>query len=145
MNFHEYFEKKGIAKKDVPLALACYKGIGLGITLITFGVCYRYKPLRRLIKTDFMDGQITKFKAKYPERYNKCENFIKTKIEKISNSKFFKPIPNMFGLKSRNFTKSVCETLIISKVGLPITIPFQFLSTMKIIEVKYKMNSQDNI
>ena len=123
MVIKEYFEKKGISKKDIPLGILYFKTISYTTWFGTLGLCYKYRPLRKLLETKYIKCKYEKIKMSYPNFYNKCENFINEKSKKISEWKYFKPIPETLGLKSIRTVEALSENFILYKLLLPIILP----------------------
>lgn len=122
---HNAFEKRGISTKDVGKALVTFKIMNWVVYGTGLVLCYKYKPLKRLSKTQRMTSLLTKWES-YP-MYQKSKQFILQKAEKMSKSKFFSRVSSSFGLKSKRFTLALAENTVLYKLTLPITLPLQFV------------------
>lgn len=131
MTFKELLEKKGISKKDIPLAIVYFKATSYATWFGTLALCYKYRPLRRLIKSPFFEGKFKNLKLRYPKFYNNCENFITSKSKKLAEWKYFKPIPESLGLKSLHVVEALSENFILYKLLLPLILPLQFWFVLK--------------
>jgi len=142
---HEYFQKHGVDEKDVPSALLLYKGLGLGITIGTYALCYRYRPLHYGVQHYPLRNINNWAKTTYPQRYNQIETFVKTKTDTIANWKYFKPIPSFFGLDTKRASVAIGETLLVDKLTDPITVPFAFIATVSYMKNKNHTNNSKQL
>lgn len=99
--------------------------------------CYTFRPTKLFIRSVYGIHLMNHVKTKYPQRYEKVNNFVHTKIKKISESKVAMFIPKTIGLQANRFTKSFLETIIIYKITLPITLPLCFLSAICLVKNKH--------
>lgn len=118
-NIKYWVEKHGVKKSDIPRTLIYFKVVTYVSWLSMWALCYRFKPAHKLMQYKWASNTITKLKQRYPNAYLKYQ----TKTEKISNNEYFKKIPTSIGLKSKRFTESFMESLVVNKLALPVTIP----------------------
>lgn len=133
----DFFQKYGITKKDIPKSLIYFKTLSLLSYLSCIMICYKYRPLIRIFKGSNFLEQI---KLRYPIGYHKYYNFVINKSTKLSESKYFKPIPSALRLNSNKLTTAIAENIIFSKLLLPITVPVQFwiiVNIMKTHNIEY--------
>lgn len=145
-----YFEKYGIEKQDVVKGVILLKTSSIAISVVTLGICYRYRPLirlfnftlkKRLPEINLQDRlpKITPPKSPFWRKLHmKVDTFIAEKSEKISNSKYFKPIPNAFGLEPKKFAISLAENYIFGKLITPVVLPLQFWSIILLLRNREK-------
>ena len=122
---HGTFEKYGVSKKDVAVAVIAFKGLSWVTYFGTLALCYRYKLLKRISNIPFIKTKLDYVQLNYPI-YNKTKNFIIEKSQKMAKSRYFEPIPRSLGLKSRRFAVALTENVVFSKLLLPVTLPAQF-------------------
>lgn len=103
--------------------------------------CYAFRPTKLFLRSTYGIKMVDHLKTKYPQRYEKVNNFVHTKIKKISESKVAMFIPKVVGLQANRFTKSFLETIIIYKITLPITVPMCFLSAIYLVKNKHNLPS----
>ena len=126
-----YLEKYGVPCTSVVKALICFKALSYGTWFTLIGISYRYKPLQKLVKNyHYPKILFQKIKTKYPNAYTKTKTFILEKSEKLSESRFFKPIPRTLCLESKRFTIALAEGSALCKILLPITLPSQIWFTI---------------
>eukprot|EP01095_Lingulamoeba_sp_RSL-Kostka_P011394 TRINITY_DN4308_c0_g1_i1.p1 TRINITY_DN4308_c0_g1~~TRINITY_DN4308_c0_g1_i1.p1 ORF type:complete len:180 (+),score=33.57 TRINITY_DN4308_c0_g1_i1:84-623(+) len=136
MGLTEFLEKQGLRKRDVPVALLYVKGMTYVTYLISLGLCYRYRPLFSLSKLKYPQQFLTYLSKRYNNQYTKWQNRINRlllKSEKISEMKYFKPIPKALHINPKRFTVSMAENVLFYKLTLPITLPLQVYVAIKII------------
>jgi hypothetical protein len=121
---HDYWmQKHNIKTADVPRTFLYFKTISYVSWFATWALCYRLRPFKTLSKYDFVINKMNSLRAKYPNAVTKYTNFVSEKTLKLSNNKYFSKIPLSVGLKSKRFTESFVENIVINKFALPITFP----------------------
>ena len=118
--------KYNIEKSDVPKLLITYKIIATSSYIMTFAICYRYKPFSTLVKTPYGIKFNSYVINKYPATHNKFINMKNNLIIKASNNKYIKKIPESIGLKSKLFMEAFIENTIFAKLTIPLTLPLYF-------------------
>ena len=132
MGVKEYFKRHGIEGRNAINALLAYKALSFATWSVSLVVCYRYAPLRSWIKRPMGKAALNRLQQRYPVRYKQCQNYILTKSEQLANSRFIKPIPTAFGMKSKQFVFAMSENLLLTKLTLPIILPLQFWLITKV-------------
>lgn len=122
---HNIFEKYGVSNKDVAVAALSLKGLSWATYFATLGLCYKYKPLKRMSKNPFMKSKLEYVEQNYPI-YGRIKNFVIDKSQKMAKSKYFEPIPRRLGLKSKRFAVALTETIVVYKLMMPVLLPLQF-------------------
>ncbi len=135
-SFREHLQKYGIKPLDVPKAILVFKGISYVTWFSTMALCYRYKPLQKLAKRPFGQHVVNGIKTKYPDGYAKTHAFILRKAQQLANWRFFKPIPEHLGLKTKRFTFAIAENTVLYKLALPVLLPAQFWLTIHAVRSK---------
>lgn len=129
-SIHDFFKKHHVEEKDIPVAFVLYKSLGLIIAASTFTICYKYKPIQSNINNFPLNLLTNGLKNNFPNFFTKAGSIIENKTLLISNSKYFKPIPDFFKLDSKRTTIAIGETFIIREILTPITVPFKFWVTV---------------
>ena len=136
MKVGSYFEKYGIGKKDVPKALITFKTISYLSWFGTLALCYKYKPIKSFFKLPYPRMYLNRVITRYPTTYNKCQSFVMDKSKKLGENRFFKKIPESMGLKGKRFSYALAENIVLYKIALPILLPIQFYTTIRIVSNK---------
>lgn len=142
MGVKTYFKERGIESKDIPRGIIYFKGLSWLTWSGTFVLCYRVQPLRKFAQTAMAKNGLQRLEQTFPNAYRKCEQGILNTTQKLSQSKFFKPIPHMFRLSSRQFASALCENLVLYKLLLPIFIPLQLYTTVQLLHHHAIVNQQ---
>jgi hypothetical protein len=123
---HDFFKKHHVDEKDIPTAFVLYKSLGLVIAGTVFTICYKQRPIEKYMHLYPFNVLLNGFKNKFPYAHNKICNTIETKSTAISQSKYFKPIPNFFGLDPKISTFAIGETILVREILTPVTVPLKF-------------------
>ena len=145
MNFiHDYFQKHGIGKKDIPKAFIIYKGLGSMIGVGFMFLCYRYRPLQMSIKYYPFNNIYNRLVTRYPNFYKKSTDFVDKKSKALANWKYFKPIPQYLNMDPQRTTIAIGETFILEKLASIVTVPFKFWIVVQWLkDENYKPNKMD--
>ena len=130
-------KKRGLDAKDIPSGLILLSGLGWIEYITTFAICYKLKPLQRLVKLPLIRTAYSNLKIKYSNFYNKVDTYVKTKTLQASKNKYFKKIPKYLGLKSITFVEAFCENMILYHLIAPFVIIYKINLVIWIIN-KYK-------
>lgn len=128
----EYLEHHGIAKRDIPGAFLLMKGMGYGMFIGTWGLCYRFKPLRKFAKTSTGTWIRSGIKSRFPNQYDWTKQSITKSSQGLTESRFFKPIPRVLGLKAKETSISLAENILFYKLLFPLILPLQFFTAVHI-------------
>lgn len=121
-----YFEKRGIQSSRVGTALLAFKLSTYCHWSGTLFLCYRYRPVKSFFTKWSGPKRIHDyFRNKYRVRYDKAQNYINSKAQKLAEWKYFRPIPRFLGVEPQRFTIALAENIILYKATLPIVIPLQ--------------------
>ena len=134
----KFFHSRGIEKRDIPKAIVTLKGIGYLTWFGTLGLCYRYRPLQRLVKSGVSKRVYTNLIQRYPNAHAKTKGWILKKTDHLANWKYFKWIPRNLGLKKKKFSKAIAENFVFYKLSLPLTLPLQLYATAKFVKFTSK-------
>lgn len=131
-----FFRSKGIEKKSIPKAILTLKGVGYLTWLGTLGICYRYQPLQKLVKSGWSKRVYQNMIKRYPNAHSRTKEWILKKTDQLANWKYFRWIPRTMGLKKKKFSKAIAENFVFYKLTLPITLPIQLYGTIEIVKRK---------
>ena len=131
-----FFRNQGITKKDIPKALITLKGLGYLTWLGTLGVCYRYQPLQRAIRSGWSKRAYQGVIKRYPNAHAKTKGWILKKTDQLANWKYFRWMPRTMGLKKKKFSKAIAENFVFYKLTVPVTLPLQLYGTVQLIKSK---------
>ena len=137
---HDYFRKYGIEEKNIPKAFIAYKCVGSFLTIVTYGICYRYRPLVAASKIRPFSSWNLALKNRFPNFYQKTKTFIDSKSKMIGNSRIFKPVATFFGLEPQRATLAIGENIIFDKLTMPIATPLQFWAAIYFLKSTKKIN-----
>jgi hypothetical protein len=121
-----YFEKRGIAPRDVPMALIYFKLMNVCLWSTMFTGVYLFQPLRRMAKMRTPMAIRAALQTRYPDAFLRLENSIMHSSERLAEWRFFRPLPKVLGLDSKQTVLSVAETFLLYKVTMPFHVPLQF-------------------
>ncbi len=131
MNINEWIERYGIEKKDIPKTIILFKIISTTSYIGTFVLCYKYKPITRILKSSYGIKFNNYIIYKYPKIYNKIITTKEKLIIKIKNGKYIKKIPELMGMETEKFTNAFIENFFLYKLTLPLSLPvYIYLSIM---------------
>jgi hypothetical protein len=117
-------------KKDVPKVLLYTKIMTYIPFTIGLVACYKYRPAKIFVESIKSKAMIQYIKNRWPTQYKKTNSYIQTKLYKISESKVAMYIPKFIGLRTKRFTKSFVESIILYKMSLPLTLPLCFFGSL---------------
>jgi hypothetical protein len=121
----EKFKKKftdNFAVKDIPKAIIFYKVTGYGVYLAGLGICYRYRPLRKLCRVKCIGAGQNYLVRTFP----RINGYVVGNCEKLAKNKYFKSVTNKFGMKSQRTTTALIEVFVLYKLLFPLIIYYQF-------------------
>jgi hypothetical protein len=130
----QFFQSRGITKKQIPTALITLKGLGYFTWLGTLGFCYRYQPLQRMIRSGRSKRIYQSLIQRYPSAHEKTKTWILKKTEQLANWKYFKWVPQTMGLKKKKFSKAIAENFVFYKLTIPLTLPLQLYATVELLK-----------
>lgn len=109
----------GLTPKEITQTLILYKCMSIGIGTTGWVLCYRYRPVKMFLNSQYYLGM----KHKIP-KFNSFLQNTKQKIEhKLHNSKFVDFINNSIGTNKKDLVKSFVEnTLLLKFFGIPLSI-----------------------
>lgn len=135
---HHQFKKFGLHVNEIPKGIIAFKVISWSSFFLTLGLCYRFKPTSRFLKSNFGQRNMLYFKTKYPNLTTKFNDKINILTKKMEENTYFKKIPDMLGLKSKRFSKALVENVIFCKFALPITLPLYFYFATEYVKYSRK-------
>jgi hypothetical protein len=134
----KFFKNQGITKKNIPKAILTLKGLGYLTWLGTLGLCYRFQPLQRLVKSGWSKRIYQRGIQRYPNAHAKTKVWILKKTDQLANWKYFRWVPKTMGLKKKKFSKAIAENFVFYKLAVPITLPIQLYATVNFVRSKSK-------
>eukprot|EP00941_MAST-03F_sp_MAST-3F-sp1_P000819 g819.t1 len=112
----------GVRPRDVPAALVIFNGMLWIEWAAVFVACLRFQPLRSFALTSTGARWRSLLSKRFPS-YSKTERYCLRAANKMSESRFMKPLPRMFGIEAENFTFSLAETVLLYNVGFLCWLP----------------------
>ena len=76
----------------------------------------RFQPLRRMAKMRTPMAIRAALQTRYPDAFLRLENSIMHSSERLAEWRFFRPLPKVLGLDSKQTVLSVAETFLLYKV-----------------------------
>lgn len=133
---NEYLERQGIKKKQIPTALLALKGLNYVTWFGTLAMCYRFQPVRRFFTLSGPKRFHESIQKRFSSQYEWCHKTIQKKSDQLANWKYFKPIPESIGLKSKHMSTAIVENFVFYKAMFPILFPLQFWLIIKALSHK---------
>lgn len=132
---HNYWSKKfNLTKEDSIKAILYFKTISYISYFAIFGVCYRFRPGTKFLKTELGKKLLSNVKNTFPKITHKIEIDIIKFVDTISKNKYVHMILSNHKDKAKGITESMVETTIIYKLSLPIYFYFTYKYAKKIEE-----------
>ena len=124
ISMKELFKSESVKEINIPLTIGFLEITSFVVWLSTWRVCYKYKPLRKIIKHPLIKKYLNIFKHKYINFYHKYEN-IYSKYEKKILNKSQKTVENIklitvkMNIDSNELVNSFGENIILYNLLYP--------------------------
>lgn len=136
MKLSDFYEKNGVPSSQIIQALVWTRISGVVVFTLGIGLCYRYRPIYRLLKfvTKQNNATILETQSRRGIRYSQFfNNFVsqtqkiaEEKISQLANNSIVQIIPVSFGWSTLKFTVAFIEGVVLLKLLSPITRPSRY-------------------
>ena len=105
---------------DTIKGLGVYELISKTGLCVTVALCYRFKPTKLFMATQFGRNALQYSTTHFPTPINFIQNSAKTFANWLTSNKYISKIPQTFQLKAERFSKAVVESSLIYHAMIPI-------------------------
>ena len=121
-----YFQARGIATADVPMALVYWKALNGLIWGGMLVAAYNFRPLQRLGRKPWARALRQRIQDRYPGQIARMEDKVMATATRFAEWKYFRPVPRFMGLNAKRLVLALAETVVLYKATMPVHVPFQF-------------------
>lgn len=122
VNPRAWFENAGVTARDLPYAFVLYNGLLWIEWACVLVLCIAARPIAAVAETSFGESAQRTLKTRF-ETVGRVEAYCVQSANSLSESKYFRPIPDMLGLDPQNFTFALAETIFLYNLAFVVWLP----------------------